>query len=83
MTYYRVRKEFDQARKHPTRSGIGDFLIAHELYTEAERKELSTVPNEAFEQVQIPKHQTYWFFGARFQKQQSRWRNTPMLEGGI
>ena len=75
MKYYRVRKEFDQARKHPTKSRNCDFLIAHELYTEAERKQLSTVPNEAFEQVQIPKTQTYWFFGARFQKQQSKWRN--------
>ena len=83
MKYYRVRKEFDQARKHPKKLGIGDFLVANELYTERERKQMIAVPNEAFEQVEIPKNQTYWFFGARFQKQESRWRNAPMLQGGI
>lgn len=83
MTYYRVRKEFDQARKHPTKSRNCDFLIVNELYTEAERKQMTAVPNKAFEKVEIPKNQTYWFFGARFQKKQSRWTNTPILEGGI
>lgn len=75
MTYYRVRKEFDQKRKHPMNPRNCDFLIAHELYTESERKQLK-ITDEAFERIEIPKTQTYWFFGARFQKQESKWTKT-------
>ncbi len=61
MTYYRVRKEFDQ-KKLPK----FDFLIANELYTARERKKLP-ISDEAFEKINIPKNKTYWFFGARFE----------------
>ncbi len=69
MTYYRVRKEFDQKRKN---SRNCDILVANELYTENERRQLGFT-DEAFEKIEIPKNQTYWFFGARFQKTESKW----------
>lgn len=66
MTYFRVRKEFDQKRKYPSKPRNCDILIANELYTERERKQLN-ITDEAFEKVEIPKSQTHWFFGARFE----------------
>lgn len=67
MVYYRVRKEYDNFPKNP-KSRDGDILIGGELYTE---KELNKLPlflvyAGAFERVEIPKSQIYWFFGARF-----------------
>ncbi len=61
MIYYRVREEFDQRRLPKF-----DFLIANELYTTRERRELP-ISDEAFEKVNVPKTRTYWLFGARFE----------------
>ena len=83
MIYYRVRKEYDQKRKYPMNARNCDFLIAHELYTECERKKMVKVSDEAFERVEIPKNQTYWFFGARFVKRESPFTKMPILQGGI
>ena len=61
MLFFRVKREFDQKRK-----GLSDIYIADELYTarEVERDKL----NRAFlEGVNIPKNQTFWNFGARFE----------------
>lgn len=82
MTYYRVRKEFDQRRKHPHNPKDYDILVADELYTEHERKQLK-IPDEAFEQVEVPKSQTYWFFGARFQQKESPWRHLSNTEAYV
>ena len=77
MIYYRVRKEYDQRCKDPLNSRNCDFLIAHELYTECERKQMTKVSDSAFERIEVPKHQTYWFFGARFQKRESPFAKIP------
>lgn len=69
MMYYRVRKEFDNFPKNP-RVHDGNILVGKELYTEKEFNKLPYVYAGAFEKVNIPKHQTYWFFGARFQKEE-------------
>ena len=66
MIYYRVRKEYDQFPQNP-KVRDGNILIAEELYTEKEFNKLPFVYAGAFERVEIPKSQTYIFFGARFQ----------------
>lgn len=62
MMYYRVREEFDQ---YPFDTD-GNILVAKELFTERERKQLTKVSDRAFEQINIPRNSTYWSFGARF-----------------
>lgn len=66
MTYYRVRKEYDNFPKHPKILN-GEILIGNELYTEKEFNKLPFVYAAAFERVEIPKNKTYFFFGARFE----------------
>jgi hypothetical protein len=66
MIYYRVKKSYDQAPKNP-RYHDGNFFIAGELYTAREVDQLPFIYSAAFEVVEVPKNQTYWFFGARFQ----------------
>ena len=72
MIYYRVREEYDNFPKNP-KVRDGNILVANELYTEAEFNKLPYVYAGAFERVEIPKSQTYWFFGARFQQRESIW----------
>ena len=67
MTYYRVRKEYDNFPRNP-RMRDGSILIGGELYTEKELNKLPSIYAGAFERVEVPKSQTYWFFGARFAK---------------
>lgn len=67
MTYYRVRKEYDNFPKNPKIRNC-DILIGGELYTEKEFNRLPFIYAGAFERVEIPKSQTYWFFGAGFAK---------------
>ena len=81
MIYYRVRKEYDNFPQNP-RIHDGNILIGGELFTEKEFNKLPYVYAGAFERVEIPKNQTYWFFGVRFQKRQSPWTK-PILEGGM
>ena len=69
MIYYRVRKEFDNFPQNP-RIYDGNILIAEELFTEKEFNKLPYVYAGAFERIDIPRNSTYWFFGARFQKQE-------------
>jgi hypothetical protein len=82
MIYYRVRKEYDQFPQNP-KIRDGNILVAEELYTEREFNKLPYVYAGAFERIDIPKSQTYMFFGARFQKRESPWTKTPILKGGI
>ena len=72
MIYYRVRKEYDQFPKNP-RIRDGNILVGGELYTEKEFNELPYIYAAAFERIDIPKSETYEFFGARFQKRESPW----------
>lgn len=82
MIYYRVRKEYDQFPKNP-KVRDGNILVGEELYTEAEFNKLPFIYAGAFERVEIPKTQTYLFFGVRFQKSESPFTKTPILTGGI
>lgn len=66
MIYYRVRKEYDNLPKNP-KIHDGNILIGGELYTEKEFNKLPYIYAGAFERIDIPRNQTYWFFGARFQ----------------
>ena len=75
MIYYRVRKEYNNFPKNP-KVHDGKRLVGNELYTEKEFNELPFVYAGAFERVEIPKTETYEFFGARFQKQESKWAKT-------
>ena len=77
MIYYRVRKEYDNFSQNP-KIRDGNILVANELYTEKEFNKLPFVYAGAFERVEVPKSQTYMFFGARFQKTTSPW-----VKGGI
>ena len=77
MIYYRVKQSYDQAPKNPYFRD-GNVLIAGELYTAREIDQLPFIYARAFEVVEIPKKQTYWFFGARFQKQKSQWTKAPI-----
>jgi hypothetical protein len=79
MIYYRDRKEYDQ---FPESRRVHDvnILVAEELYTEMEFNKLHFVYTGAFERVDIPKHQTYVFFGTRFQQKESPWTK---YKGGI
>lgn len=82
MIYYRVRKEYDNFPQNP-KVHDGNILVANELYTEAEFNKLPFVYAGAFERIEIPKSQTYWFFGARFQKSESLFTKMPTLIGGM
>ena len=81
MIYYRVRKEYDQFPKNP-KVRDGNILVGEELYTEAEFNQLPFVYAGAFECVEIPKTETYFFFGVRFQKSESPFTNTLIRIGG-
>ena len=67
MIYYRVRKEYDNFPQNP-KIHDGNILVGNELYTEKEFNKLPYVYARAFERVEIPRNQTYIFFGARFEK---------------
>ena len=69
MIYYRVRKEYDNFPQNP-RIYDGNILIAEELFTEKEFNKLPYIYAGAFERIDIPRNSTYWFFGARFQKEE-------------
>ena len=71
MVYYRVRKEFDNFPQNP-RIHDGNILIGGELFTKKEFNKLPYVYAGAFEKVDIPKNRTYYFFGARFQEEESK-----------
>ena len=62
MTYYRVKKEYDNKVK--SIKGY-DIYIANELYTEKEAEKQKINKNYC-ELVEIPKNKTSFFFGARF-----------------
>jgi hypothetical protein len=61
----------------------GNILVANELYTEAEFNKLPYIYAGAFERVEMSKSHTYVFFGARFEKSESKFAKIPTLKGGI
>lgn len=65
MIYYKVREQYDNFPKNP-KVRDGNILVGGELYTEKEFEKLPFVYAGAFERVEIPKKDTYFFFGARF-----------------
>ena len=77
MTYFKVKHEFDNKPKHNKNFGKtrhhykDDIFIGGELYTQGEinilEKKKIHFYYDMFEQVEIPKTKTYWFFGARFE----------------
>lgn len=60
MKYYKIKASSDQKRLHN-----GMFLIKDELLTQRELERLHVNSNDVTE-VNIPKSQIYFFFGARF-----------------
>lgn len=69
MKYYQVLPEYDNQVINPQY----DFLVGNELYTEREYQKLkrkSFIPEKTFEKcfkiVDVPKNQSYFLFGARF-----------------
>lgn len=70
MIYYRVKPQADQTQIYNQRGKYMNFLIANELYTQSEyhrliEKSKFKIENR-FEQIEIPKNKTHFFFGARF-----------------
>ncbi len=60
MTYYRIKKEFDNHERSD-----GSIFVQNELYTEREMQRYN-VPMQYVEKVSEKKSQVYWLFGARF-----------------
>ena len=71
MIYYKVKPDFDGKRifkwnsNRDTAKTTDLFLIANELYTQSERNKIANA-DYFFNQVEVKKTKTYWFFGARF-----------------
>lgn len=73
MKYYRITKETDKLQKKGNHLLIVDAWIQNELYTEKELKKLAErnilIPMKIMEAVTISKNNTYFCFGARFEKE--------------
>lgn len=83
MKYYRVRPQYDQFPQNP-KVRDGNILVGGELLTEKEFNELPFVYAGAFEEVEIPKNQTYMCFGARFQTDNDEYEMLRLeQQGGI
>jgi len=71
MLYYKVKEQYDNKRiyKRNNRGQLAynGFLVGNELLTQKELEKLGNVNLEWFEQVNVKKTDTYFFFGARFQ----------------
>lgn len=69
MKYYRVKPEHDNKKRYKWNNQMqavpAGILVRHELYTATEVRRLA-IPPTWFEEVEISKHKTYKFFGARF-----------------
>lgn len=75
MKYYRVKPQYDnhprfkEQTNHKLRQD--GILIANELYTPRERAQIMN-GNWFFDEIEVPKTKTYWFFGARFEKGETK-----------
>lgn len=61
MKFYKVKKESDQIKFGKT------ILVSNEIFTEKEFIKTG-LKTSLFDTVEIKKNNTYWFFGARFEK---------------
>ena len=60
MKYYKVKPEYDNKRRNDN-----NIYVANELYTEKEVEKYHI--NKSYcDIVNIPKNETYFFFGVRF-----------------
>lgn len=71
MKYYKVKNQYDNLRKYNGKKvQFQGIWIGGELYTEKElQKIINTgvyVNSKYFDIIEIPKTETYFFFGARF-----------------
>ena len=64
MTYYRIYPEADNRKRCD-----GSIFVRNELYTKKELERFK-VPSSYYRPVEVSKKSTYWFFGARFCKEQ-------------
>ena len=60
MKYYKVKPEYDNKRRNDN-----NIYIANELYTEKEAEKCHINKNYC-DIINIPKNETYFFFGVRF-----------------
>lgn len=69
MKYYRVKKEYDNKTRYTWNNkhqGVSNgILVANELYTPSEFRKIANCKSW-FEEVEVNKNKTHWFFGARF-----------------
>ena len=72
MLYLQVKPEYDNYRKNAN----FDIFVANELYTIREFEKIvkeyhrkKNELNKMFKYIDIPRKQTYFFFGARFARQ--------------
>lgn len=69
MKYYRVKPEYDNSPKYVRCNGKvvkNGILVGNELLTPGERNKIVN-NDQFFEEISIPRYETYWFFGARFE----------------
>ena len=74
MLYYRVKPQFDNYTRYgyignTNRLKEMGILIGNELYTQAERRKIANA-SKYFEEVRISQRNTYWHFGARFERKE-------------
>lgn len=69
MVYYRVKPEYDNARRFTYARGgglsIDGIYVGNELYTARELEKYCGA-FQYVERVEVPKSKIYFFFGARF-----------------
>lgn len=74
MKYYKVKKEYDDKYYYEQKNGykkLKGVLVANELYTPAERKQI-TLPDECFDIVEVSRKHIYFFFGCRYEQSRDR-----------
>ena len=64
MVYFKVKQQYDNHHRND-----GSILVGGELYTRKEKGKLN-IPDRCVKAVFVPKRDTYFAFGARFQMEQ-------------
>ena len=79
MKFFKVKPQFDNVTIYVrTKSGAlkpDSILVGNELYTQAEflklKEKSDWLKDYMFEEVEVSKFKTYWFFGARFMNEEA------------
>ena len=75
MKYYKVKKEYDQRTIYKYKGNYRipfTFLVADELYTEKELEKIGIrKDSRMFDAVEVSRKKIYWFFGCRFQTEET------------